>query len=78
MRRGGSRRCLRRGRYLPPELTGDGWRAKVVALPEALDYFGEMVLAGQARVLDVDGELRLVQGTRRGGGAPYAVMLSPP
>ncbi len=60
---------LRRGPVPLPELAGDAWWAGVVALPEALDYFGEMVLEGQARVLDVDGELRLVQGTRRGGGA---------
>jgi hypothetical protein len=41
------------------------WWTGAVTLPEALDDFGERVLVGQARVLDVDGELRLVPGTRR-------------
>jgi hypothetical protein len=56
---------LRRGSCPLPALASDPWWAGAVALPDALDYFGEMVLAGRARVLDVDGELRLAPGIPR-------------
>jgi hypothetical protein len=57
--------ALREGPVPLNELAQAPWWAGAVALPDALDYFGEMVLEGQARVLDVDGEQRLVPGTRR-------------
>lgn len=42
-------------------LAADPWWAGMVALPEALDYFGERILGGAVRVIEVDEQLHLAR-----------------
>lgn len=55
---------LRDGAVLLDTLAADPWWAAIAALPEALDYFGERMLDGAARVVEVNEQCYLARSTQ--------------
>lgn len=57
-------RALRTPRVPLASLAKDRWWSGIVAVPHALDYFGERVLGGEACVLDLDGQAYLARSDK--------------